>query len=97
MAEWESFDGTAALLRLAGIRSITKRAVSARFQKCGEWLQWPRERMRRNNEAIIEPTERLGGRKVYVAGAGSVPDGRPRCAIGLFDLGMKEMALTGTE
>jgi hypothetical protein len=46
----------------------------------------------------------LGDRKVYLAGASDEPvhgsdkaDYRLHYAIGLFDLGMKEMALTGTE
>ncbi|MDR0556450.1 MAG: hypothetical protein LBG43_01060 [Treponema sp.] len=46
----------------------------------------------------------LGERKAYLADAGGEPargsdkaDCRPCYAIGLFDLGMKEMALTGTE
>jgi hypothetical protein len=53
--------------------------------------------------AIIEPPEWLGGRKVYVVDACDEPvrgsdkaDYRLHYAIGLFDLGMKEMALTGT-
>jgi hypothetical protein len=68
LTEGKSFSGTAALLHLAGMCSISKKAVFTRFQKCGEWLRWLCEKIYRNNETI-----------------------------GLFDLGMKEMAPTGTE
>ncbi|MDR2660377.1 MAG: transposase [Spirochaetaceae bacterium] len=104
LTEGKSFSGTAALLQLAGIRSISKKAVFTRFQKCGEWLRWLCEAIYRNNKAIIEPPEWLGGRKVYLVDAGDEPvhgsdkaDYRLHYAIGLFDLGMKEMALTGVE
>jgi hypothetical protein len=62
MAEGKSFGGTAALLELSGICAISEKAALARLQKCGEWLGRLCERMRRNNEAIIEPPEWLGGR-----------------------------------
>jgi hypothetical protein len=39
LTEGKSFSGTAALLKLAGIGSMTKRAVFTRFQKCAEWLR----------------------------------------------------------
>jgi hypothetical protein len=104
LTEGKSFSGTAVLLQLAGIRAITKRAVFTRFQKCGEWLRWLCEHIYRNNKAIIELPEWLGGRKVYVTRASDEPvrgsdktDYRLHYAIGLFDLGMKEMALTGVE
>jgi hypothetical protein len=38
LPEGESLSGTAALLQLAGIGSISQEAVFTRFQKCGEWL-----------------------------------------------------------
>jgi hypothetical protein len=79
LTEGESFSGTAALLKLAGICSITKKA-------------------------IVQPPEWLGNRKVYIADASGDPihgsdkaDYQLHYAIGLFDLGMKEMALTATE
>jgi hypothetical protein len=104
LTEGKSFSGTAALLQLAGICSISKKAVFTRFQRCGEWLQWLCERIYRNNKTIREPPLWLGNRKVYVADASGEPvhgsdkaDYRLHYAIGLFDLGMKEMALTGTE
>ncbi|MDR2602003.1 MAG: hypothetical protein LBC53_06080 [Spirochaetaceae bacterium] len=103
LTEGKSFSGTAALLEFSGICAISKKAVFARFQKCGEWLRRLCERIYRNNEAIIEPTEWLGERKVYMVDASDEPvhgsdkaDYWLRYAIGLFDLGMKEMALTGT-
>jgi hypothetical protein len=64
LSEGKSFSGTAALLGLSGICSISKKAVFSRFQKCGEWLRWLCERIYRNNEAIIEPPQWLGDRKV---------------------------------
>jgi hypothetical protein len=82
LTEGESFSGTAVLSRLAGICAITKRAVFTRFQKCGEWLRWLCEHIYRNNKAIIEPPEWLGGRKVDMAGTDDEPDYRPRYAIG---------------
>jgi hypothetical protein len=58
----------------------------------------------RNNKAIREAPAWLGDRKVYLVDASDEPvhgsdkaDYRPRYAIGLFDLGMKEMALTAAE
>jgi hypothetical protein len=83
---------------------ISKKAVFTRFQKCGEWLRWPREKIYRNNKTIREPPEWLGNRKAYLVDAGDEPvhgsdkaDYRLHYAIGLFDMGMKEMALTKTE
>jgi hypothetical protein len=104
LTEGKSFSGTAALLKLTGIRSISKKAVFTRFQKCGEWLRWLCEHIYRNNQAIREAPPWLGDRKVYLVDASDEPvhgsdktDYRLHYAIGLFDLGMKEMALTGTE
>jgi hypothetical protein len=104
LTEGKSFSGTAALLQLAGICSISKKAVFTRFQKCGEWLRWLCENIYRNNKAIREPPLWLGDRKVYLVDASDEPvhgsdkaDYRLHYALGLFDLGMKEMALTGTE
>jgi hypothetical protein len=104
LTEGKSFSGTAALLELGGSCSISKKAVFTRFQRSGEWLRWLCEHLYRNNHAIIEPPQWLGGRKVYAVDASDEPvhgsdkaDYRLHYAIGLFDLGMKEMALTGTE
>jgi hypothetical protein len=105
LTEGKSFSGTAALLQLAGNCSISKKAVFTRFlQKCGEWLRWLCETIYRNNKVIREPPEWLGDRKVYAVDASDEPvhgsdkaDYRLHYAIGLFDLGMKEMALTATE
>jgi hypothetical protein len=104
LTEGKSFSGTAALLHLAGTCSITKKAVFTRFQRCGEWLWWLCEKIYRNNEGIGEAPEWLGGKKVYLIDASDErvhgsdkADYRLHYAIGLFDLGMKEMALTGTE
>jgi hypothetical protein len=104
LTEGKSFSGTAALLELAGSCSISKKAVFTRFQRCGEWLRWLCEHLYRNNQAIREGPVWLGGRKVYLVDASDEPvhgsdkaDYRLHYAIGLFDLGMKEMALTGPE
>jgi hypothetical protein len=104
LTEGKSSSGRAVLLQRAGICSISEKAAFTRFQKRGEWLRWPRETICRNNKGIVEPPQWLGERKVYAAEAGGEPargiggaDCRPRCATGLFDLGMKEMALAGTE
>jgi hypothetical protein len=104
LTEGKSFSGTAALLQPASICSISKKAVFTRFQTCGEWLRWLCESIYRNNKAIREPPEWLGDQKVYLVDASDEPvhgsdkaDYRLHYAIGLFDLGMKEMALTGTE
>jgi hypothetical protein len=104
LTEGASFNGTAVLLQLAGICSISKKAVFTRYQKCAEWLRWLCETIYRNNKAIIEAPEWLGEKKVYVVDASDEPvhgsdkaDYRLHYAIGLFDLGMKEMALTKTE
>jgi hypothetical protein len=104
LTEGKSFSGTAALLHLAGVCSISKKAVFTRFQKCGEWLGWLCEHIYRNNQAICEAPEWLGDRKVYAVDASDEPvhgsdkgDYRLHYAIGLFDLGMKEMALTAVE
>ncbi|MDR1219009.1 MAG: transposase [Treponema sp.] len=104
LTEGKSFSGTAVLLQLAGICSISKKAVFTRFQRCGEWLGWLCERICRNNQTMREPPLWLGNRKVYVVDASGEPvhgsdkaDCRLHYAIGLFDLGMKEMALTMTE
>jgi hypothetical protein len=64
LTEGKSLSGTAAWLELSGICAISKKAVFTRFQKCGEWLGWLCERIYRNNEAIIEPPQWLGDRKV---------------------------------
>jgi hypothetical protein len=104
LTDGKSFSGTAVLLKLTGICSITKKAVFTRFQKCGEWLRWLCESIYRNNKAIVQSPEWLGDRKVYIVDASDEPvhgsdkaDYRLHYAIGLFDLGMKEMALTTTE
>jgi hypothetical protein len=104
LTEGKSFSGTAALLELGDICLISKKAVFTRFQRCSEWLGWLCEHLYRNNEAIGEAPVWLGDRKVYLVDASDEPvhgsdkaDYRLHYAIGLFDLGMKEMALTGTE
>jgi hypothetical protein len=104
LTEGKSFSGTSALLHLSGICSITKKAVFTRFQKCGEWLRWLCESIYRNNNVIIEVPHWLGERKVYLVDASDEAvhgsdktDYRLHYAIGLFDLGMKEMALTSME
>jgi hypothetical protein len=104
LSEGKSFSGTAALLHLGGICSISKKAVFTRFQKCGEWLRWLCETIYRNNHAIREAPEWLAGRKVYLVDASEEPvhgsdkaDYRLHYAIGLFDLGMKEMVLSAAE
>ncbi|MDR1901125.1 MAG: transposase [Treponema sp.] len=103
LTDGKSFSGTAALLKLAGIGSMTKKAVFTRFQKCAGWLQWLCENIYRNNQAISEPPSWLGDKKVYLVDSSDEPvhgsdkaDYRLHYAVGLFDLGMKEMALTGT-
>jgi hypothetical protein len=103
LTDGKSFSGTAALLKLAGIGSMTKKAVFTRFQKCAEWLRWLCENSYRNNQAIPEVPSWLGDKDVYLVDASDEPvhgsdktDYRLHYAIGLFDLGMKEMALTGT-
>jgi hypothetical protein len=104
LTEGKSFSGTAVLLQMAGICSISRKAVFTRFQKRGEWLRWLRETVCRNNHAIREPPERPGNRKACLADAGvesahgsGKADCRLRYATGLFDPGMKEMALAKTE
>jgi hypothetical protein len=104
LTEGRSFSGTAALPELGDICSISKKAVFTRFQKCGEWLWWLCEHLYRNNEAIGETPTWVGDRKVYLVDAGDEPvhgsdkaDYRLHYATVLFDLGMKEMAPTGTE
>jgi hypothetical protein len=104
LSEGKSFSGTAALLQLTGVCSISKKAMFTRFQKCGEWLRWLCETIYRNNQTIGEPSAWLRDRKVFVVDASDEPvhgsgkaDYRLHYAIGLFDLGMKERALTGTE
>jgi hypothetical protein len=104
LTEGKSFSGTAALLQLAGICSTSKKAVFTRFQKCGERLRWLCGRIYRNNKAIAQPPGWLGERKAYIVDAGDEPvrgsdkaDYRLHYAIGLYDLGTKEMALTATE
>jgi hypothetical protein len=52
LTEGKSFSGTAALLELGDLSSISKKAVFTRFQKCGEWLRWLYERLCRKNKAI---------------------------------------------
>jgi hypothetical protein len=104
LSEGKSLSGTAAWLELGGICSISKKAVYTRFQKSGEWLRWLCEHLYRNNHGIREAPEWLGERRVYLVDASDEPvhgsdqaDYRLHYAIGLFDLGMKEMALTGVE
>jgi hypothetical protein len=104
LTEGKSFHGTAVLPGLGDICSISKKAVFTRFQKCREWLRRLCERLYRNNEAIGEAPVWLGDRKACLVDAGDEPvhgsdkaDCRLHYAIGLFDLGMKETALTGTE
>jgi hypothetical protein len=60
----KSFSGTAALLELGDICSISEKAVFTRFQKCGEWLRWLCERLCRNNKAIGETPAWLGDRNM---------------------------------
>jgi hypothetical protein len=83
---------------------MSKKSVFTRFQKCGEWLGWLCERIYRNNKSIIQTPRWLGDRKVYLVDASDEPvhgsdktDYRLHYAIGLFDLGLKEMVLTATE
>ena len=104
LTEGKSLNGTAALLQLAGSCSISKKAVFRRFQTCGEWLRWLYESIYRNHKAIGEPPEWVGDRRVYLVDAGDEPvhgsdkaDYRLHYTTGLFDLGIKEMALTRTE
>ena len=104
LTEGKSFSGTADLLQLGGVCSISKKAVFTRFQRCGEWLRWLCEQIYRNNQAILGAPGWLGERKVYLVDASDEPvhgsdktDYRLHYAIGLFDLGMKEMALIGME
>jgi hypothetical protein len=104
LTEGKSFRGTAALLRLAGICSISKKAVCTRFQKCGEWLLWVWESIYRNNQAIREAPLWLGDKKVSLVDARDEPvhgsdkaDYQLDYEVGLFDLGIKEMALTAAE
>jgi hypothetical protein len=52
LTEGKSFSGTAALLKLTGIGSMTKKAVFTRFQTCGAWLRWLGENSYRNNQRI---------------------------------------------
>jgi hypothetical protein len=101
LTEGKSFSGTAALLELIGMCSISKKAVFTRFQKCAEWLRWLCGNIYRNNKAIGEAPNWLGDRRVYLVDASDEPvhgsdktDYRLHYAIGLFDLGMKELALT---
>jgi hypothetical protein len=79
-------------------------AVFTRFHKCGEWLRRLCESIYRNNKAITQPPVWLRERKDYIVDASDEPvhgsdkaDYRLHYAIGLFDLGMKEMTLTTTE
>ncbi|MDR0707708.1 MAG: hypothetical protein LBF60_07525 [Treponema sp.] len=104
LTEGKSFSGTAALLQRGDICLTSEKAAFTRFQKRGEWLGWLCERLSRNNKAIGEAPVWLGDRKVHLVDAGDEPahggdkaDCRPCYAIGLFDLGMKEMALTAAE
>ncbi len=69
MSEGKSFSGTAALLNLSEICSMTKKAEFTRFQKCGTWLQWLCEHIYRNNEMIGTPPEWLEDWKVYLVDA----------------------------
>jgi hypothetical protein len=103
LTEGKSFSGAAALLKLAGIGSMTKKAVFTRFQKCAERLRWLCENIYRNNQRIPEAPPWLGDKKVYPVGASGGPvygsgkaDYRLHYAVGLFDLWMKETALTRT-
>jgi hypothetical protein len=73
LTEGKSFSGTAALLELGDIGSISKKAVFTRFQKCGEWLRWLCERLCRKNQAIGEAPAWLGERKVYLVDASDEP------------------------
>jgi hypothetical protein len=100
----KSFSGAATLLHLGGICSISKKAVFKKFQICGEWLRWLCERIYRTNRTIREAPQRIGDRKVYLVDASDEAvhgrdkaDHRLHYALGLFDLGMKEMALARTE
>jgi len=104
LTDGKSFSGTATLLKLTGICSITKKAVFTRFQKCGQWLRWLCAHIYRNHKAIVPPPEWLGDRNVYIVDASDEPvhgsdkaDYRLHYAIGLFDRGMKEMTLTKTD
>jgi hypothetical protein len=54
LTEGKSFSGTATLLRLSNICSISKKAVFTRFQRCGERLRQLYENLYRNNKAIGE-------------------------------------------
>ena len=101
LTEGKSFSGTAALLELIGICSISKKAVFTRFQKCAEWLLWLCQNIYRNNKAIVETPSWLGDKNVILLDASDEPvhgsdktDYRLHYAIGLFNLEMKEMVLT---
>jgi hypothetical protein len=68
-------------------------------------VKWKNGKGRSNiREANVGNAGRLGGKEVYLADASDEPargndkaDYRPRYAINLFDLGMKEMSLTKTD
>ncbi|MDR1910075.1 MAG: hypothetical protein LBQ35_09215 [Spirochaetaceae bacterium] len=88
-------------MKLAGIGSMTKKAVFTRFQKCAGWLRWLCENIYRNNQAIPEPLPWLRDKKAYPADASDEPvhgsgkaDYRLHYAVGLFDPGMKETLLS---
>jgi hypothetical protein len=48
LTEGKSFSGTAALLELGDICSISEKAVFTRFQRCSEWLRRLCEHLYRN-------------------------------------------------
>jgi hypothetical protein len=52
LTEGKSFGGTAALLQLGGVRSISKKAVFTRFQKCAAWLRWLCTAIYRNSQVL---------------------------------------------
>jgi hypothetical protein len=99
--EGKSFSGTAALLKLAGIDSMTKKAVFTRFQKCAERLRWLCENVYWNNQAIPEVRSWLGDKKVYLVDASSrghfVSDGTlvNFCSVCLWHTFMQKIPING--
>jgi hypothetical protein len=61
LTEGKSFSGTEVLLKLAGVGSTSKKAVFARFQKCGEWLRWLCETIGGGRQRRARARERQSG------------------------------------
>lgn len=103
LTDGKSFGNTSALLKLGDGFVLNKVAIHKRIGNSGPLLKYLCEQIFRENKTIAGKPAWLGEKDVYLVDATDEPvcgsasaNYRLHYAVGLFDLGMKEMLLTDT-